>query len=113
MSNETNSTMSPTGAPTLSPTDELESTGAPSLSPTWTPTDDDYTEPTGIPTYEPTPLYTANSTQEKINVIHLPNYKSHDTIDGLFLGVGMFIMFVLLILCLQRINLNNRRNFSE
>lgn len=96
MSNETNVTV------TESPT--METTQAPVTGSTTAPTTDQ-------PTVEPTVLQTTGSpTQsEHVDVIRLPDYKSHDTVDGFFLGVGSFIMLVFLVLCLQRINLNRRR----
>ena len=95
---------------TLSPIENTSSPTENTSSPTQSPIENT-SSPTQSPienTSSPTPLFTVNMTRGKINVIHLPDYKSHDTIDGLFLGVGTFIVLVMLILCLQKINLNNR-----
>lgn len=80
-------------------------------SPTLSPTPFVTESPTPLfitksPTLSPTPLFTVNMTEKRINVIHLPDYTSHDTVDGLFLGLGTFLLIILLVLCLQRINSN-------
>lgn len=89
-----NTTEAPTGIPTLSPTD-IVSTNEPTPLPTPSPTT---AEPTA--TLPPT---------NHVDVIRLPDYKSHDTVDGFFLGIGSFILLIMLVLCLQRVNLDRRR----
>lgn len=93
-----NITEAPTGIPTLSPTD-IVSTDEPTPSPTPLPT-------SAMTTAEPT---TTPPPTNHVDVIRLPDYKSHDTVDGFFLGIGSFILLIMLVLCLQRVNLDRRR----
>jgi hypothetical protein len=70
--------------------------------------------PTVGETSSPTPLLTTlapttNVTEPRIDVIRLPDYKSHDTVDGVFIGIFSFILLIMLVLCLQKINLDRRR----
>lgn len=100
MSNNTNTTQAPSGAPTGEV--HIDSTNAPTINPTEQETTD-----------APSPiLYQTEAPTNKIDVIRLPDYKSHDTVDGFFLGIGAFILLILLVLCLQRINSERRRMIS-
>lgn len=101
MSNNTNSTQAPTPIVTTdAPT--IDSTNSPTINPTEQETTD-----------APSPiLFQTEAPTNKIDVIRLPDYKSHDTVDGFFLGIGAFILLILLVLCLQRINSERRRMIS-
>jgi hypothetical protein len=114
MSNITdNPTVSPTeletGFPTTAPTEGFV-TGGPTTSPTVittggpTPSPIEYSLPTTAP---PTDLLILNRT--RIQIIHLPDYTKKDPVDGIFLGVVVFLMFVSLLICLLNINKRSRR----
>lgn len=98
-----NETIAPTSVPSFAPTKDNVT-----MSPTMSPSE---IENTDAPTIAPT----TNTTEPRIDVIRLPDYKSHDTVDGFFIGIILFIILVMIALCLQRVNLKrnrivNRRN---
>lgn len=127
MSNDTNTTMGPTPMPTVGPTATPTAmyTEGPTIGPTATPTELYTGGPTAGPTATPAATYTGgptpmptelitsaptpNSTEGRISVIRLPDYTSHDTVDGFFIGTLMFIVIVMMTLCLQKINVRSRR----
>lgn len=92
------------------------STGSPTSSPTTTITTVQTESPTSttiIQTESPTPLTTTPPPTNRIDVIRLPDYKSHDAVDGFFLAIGSSILLIMLILCLQKINLDRRRMMNR
>lgn len=96
--NETNTTttLSPTIKPTNSPTTEEVTT---TLSPTPSPTQ--FFTTTLSPTNQPTTFVTTSNPTSQVEIIELPDYRSKDPVDGIFIVFVSLLFITLFVVCFE------------
>lgn len=92
--NET--TLTPTSEPTTSPTTLDNNVTS---SPTQEPTKFDTFAPTSSPSMTPPPT-------DQVEIMKLPNYKSKDPVDGIFIVFAVVILLTLILACFQTFKRN-------
>ena len=103
MSNETSS-------PSMSPTIKVE-TSTPTLNPTFNPTVSQ--EQTSSPTLSPTPYISTSAPTDQVEIIDLPNYKSKDPVDGIFIIFTIVLILTLFLACFQTFRKNKVRDVDD